>query len=551
MRIDFSTLPLWVNKNFYPGWFDRRRFHVEIGGAGSGKSVDAFRKKVFRMVSEPGHNYLVVRKSSKSNSTSTIPLTHMCISDWNLWPLFKENKSNNNTITCLHNGNQVKYMGLDDVEKIKSITFDNGPLTDVIIEEATEITEKDFNQLNLRLRGITRQPFQITLLFNPVSDTHWMKNRFFDNPGPKKKEIRIHHSTYHDNRFLDKDYKGELEALKFEDRVYYDIYALGKWGSIGNLVFRNIKYETCPYKYEDFDEVLAGMDFGYNHYHSNQLIGLKDGVKYSFRELYVRHMTNDDIIIENEKRKILSTDQACTADSAEPKSIKDWENAGYNITGAKKGKDSVMGQISWLNRGEWHIDPELCPGLASETKSFKWKEDRDGNPLDEPVKFKDDAIAACLTGDSIVNTAAGDFPIKDLIGKTGQIKTWDGKTETQEKFFDVSLTRTAQEVFIIRLKDGGEIRATKEHPLLTDHGWKTVSEIEGKYKIVKIDPYFNNKMEYISFSEIVKQDHLEDVFNMEVENTHCFSVNGGYIVHNCRYAIEEKTEYETSILDVL
>lgn len=347
------------------------------------------------MVAEKGHNYLVVRKSSKSNGTSTIPLTHMCISDWNLWPLFKENKSNNNTITCTSNGNQIKYMGLDDVEKIKSITYDNGPLTDIIIEEATEITEKDFNQLNLRLRGITLQPFQITLLFNPVSDTHWMKNRFFDNPGPKKKEIRIHHSTYLDNRFLDKDYKGELEALKFEDRVYYDIYALGKWGSIGNLVFRNIVYESCPYIYEDFDEVLAGMDYGYNHYHSNQLIGLKDGVKYSFRELYVRHMTNDEIIKENERLKVLDMTQPCTADSAEPKSIKDWQNAGYNVTGAKKGPDSVKGQISWLNRGEWHIDPDLCPGLASETKSFKWKEDRDGNVLDEPVKFKDDAIAAC------------------------------------------------------------------------------------------------------------------------------------------------------------
>lgn len=106
-------------------------------------------------------------------------------------------------------------------------------------------------------------------------------------------------------------------------------------------------------------------------------------------------MTNDEIIIENELKNVLSKTQRCTADSAEPKSIKDWQNSGYNIAPAKKGPDSVKQQISWLNRGEWIIDPVQCPGLASETKSLKWKEDRDGNPLDEPVKFKDDAIAAC------------------------------------------------------------------------------------------------------------------------------------------------------------
>jgi phage terminase large subunit len=360
----------------------------------SGKSVDTFRCAAYRMTAEPGHNYLTVRKSAKSNGTSTLPLMRSCISDWNLWPVFEEQKTTQ-TITNKYNGNQMKFMGLDDVEKIKSITFDNGPLTDIIIEEATEITEQDFNQLNLRLRGLAKQPFQMTLMFNPVSDMHWMKKRFFDNPGEKRNQITIHESTYLNNRFLDAEYKNQLEQLKYEDRVYYEIYALGHWGSIGNLVFRNIEYSTCPYSLEDFDEILAGMDFGYNHYHAIELIGIKDGVKYSFDELYVNHMTNDEIIRENETKKVLDKFQRCTADSAEPKSIKDWQNAGYNINPAKKGPDSVRQQISWLNRGKWIIDPNRCPGLASETMSYKWKEDRDGNVLDEPVKFKDDGIAAC------------------------------------------------------------------------------------------------------------------------------------------------------------
>jgi len=346
------------------------------------------------MVAENGHNYTVVRKIAATNSISTIPLMRQCISDWNLWPLFVENKSEQ-TITCTATGNQMKFVGLDNIEKIKSITFSNGPLTDILVEEATEITEKDFNQLNLRLRGIAKVPFQITLLFNPVSDAHWMKRRFFDNPGEKRDKITIHESTYLDNRFLDKDYKDELEALKYEDRVYYDVYALGKWGSIGNLVFRNVEYKPCPYKPEDFDVIIAGQDFGFNHYNAIELIGIKDGNKYSFKELYVRHMTNDEVIKENEAKAVLGKRQRCIADSAEPKSIKDWQQAGYNMVGAKKGPDSVKEQISWLNRGKWFVDPDACPGLLSEISTYKWKEDRDGNPLDEPVKFKDDGIAAC------------------------------------------------------------------------------------------------------------------------------------------------------------
>ena len=357
IRIDFSALPLWVNKKFYPLWFDRNRFVICKGGAGSGKSVDAHRRVVYRMVAETGHNYAIIRKVGRANSISTIPLIRRCISDWNLWSLFTENKSAQ-TITCA-NGNQIKFMGLDDIEKMKSITFDTGPLTDVLIEEATEITERDFNQINLRLRGLAQAPFQVTMLFNPVSDTHWIKRRFFDNPGDMRNRLTIHESTYLDNRFIDKDYKDELELLKNVDRMYYDIYALGKWGSAGNLVFHNVKYGPCPYKPEDFDEIIAGQDFGFNHYNAIELIGLKDGDKYSFGELYVRHMTNDEVIAENETKAVLSKRQLCTADSAEPKSVKEWRQAGYNVEGAKKGPDSVKTGISWLNRGIWHVDTPI------------------------------------------------------------------------------------------------------------------------------------------------------------------------------------------------
>ena len=486
MEIDLEAVWHWTNTRFAKLYADRKRFNVLKGGAGSGKSVYAHQRTIFRMVNEPGHNYLIIRKVAASNSISTWPLMRQIIGQWDMWSVFRSNISSS-TLTCIANGNQMKFVGLDDIEKIKSVTFENGPLTDILIEEATEITEVDFNQLNLRLRGLARQPFQMTLCFNPVSDTHWMKRRFFDNPGPKRKEITIHETTYHDNRFLDKAYKEELEALKYEDKTYYEVYALGNWGSIGNLVFRNIEYGKSPYGLLDYDAVYAGHDFGFNHYDAIELIGMKDGVKYSIRELYIRHMTNDEIMVENEKRGVLEKWRECICDSAEPKGIKDWSKNGYNVKGAKKGPDSVFATIGWLNKGRWVIDPEACPGLTSEVGSYKWREDKDGNPLDEPVKFKDDAVAACLAGDTIVNTESGDVPIKDLVGRTGDVKSWNGSTETASRFNGVSLTRHRQKVYKITMADGGTIKATADHPVLTESGWKKVGELVAGDKVVKVD----------------------------------------------------------------
>lgn len=399
MHVDFKYLPYWVNKAFYPLWFDRNRFIIKKGSAGSGKSVDTFRCATYRMTSEPGHNYLVVRKSAKSNGTSTYPLMKSCISDWKLWPLFEERKTTQ-TIKNKHNGNEMRFMGLDDVEKIKSITFENGPLTDIIVEEATETSENDFKQLNLRLRGLARQPFQITMMFNPISATHWIKKRFFDNPGGKKDRITIHESTYLDNRFIDEEYKEQLEQLKDEDYVYYQIYALGHWGVIGNTVFSNYVIEDFELDYNDFDDVVQGQDYGFHHPFAFELLGFKDGELYIFDEIHQTKRTNNELI-EDAKNYFTQRglyhrvrNNYTTGDSAEPDRITEWNQAGFRVNSAKKGTGSVKFGIDFLKRHKIHIHKTRCPGIAGEIPLFKYREDKDGNVLDEFVNFKDDGIAA-------------------------------------------------------------------------------------------------------------------------------------------------------------
>ena len=125
----------------------------------------------------------------------------------------------------------MAFAGLDDVEKIKSITFENGELTHIWCEEATEMNEADINQLKVRLRGGNTKK-QIVLSFNPINIQHWIKAHFIDSG-----LATVCFSTYKDNKFLTEDDKKALEDLKSIDEYTYNVYCLGQWGILGKTVF--------------------------------------------------------------------------------------------------------------------------------------------------------------------------------------------------------------------------------------------------------------------------------------------------------------------------
>lgn len=209
---------------------EAHRYIVLYGGAGSGKSVFAAQRLIVRMMRKKLCNVLVVRKVGDTNRTSTFALMRQVISRWGLYSLFDITDLR---IVCKITGNECIFKGLDDPEKIKSVTFAKGELTDIWIEEASEITEEDFNQLDIRLRGKGIHG-QITLSFNPVNILHWLKKRFFDKKEPRAVTLK---TTYRDNLHLDEDYKKTLEGYKTTDPYYYQVYCLGQWGVIGKTIF--------------------------------------------------------------------------------------------------------------------------------------------------------------------------------------------------------------------------------------------------------------------------------------------------------------------------
>ena len=219
------------NAVFLPLFFDHHRHLILMGGGGSGKSIFAGRKVLERCATEPGHRMLVVRKVAKTLRESCFDQLKAQAMQY-YGPAIRmipRGKSGDMYITFT-NGSEILFAGLDDVEKLKSIHDISG----IWIEEASELLEGDFNQLDIRLRGERKYYKQIIISFNPISITHWLKKRFFDREDARVVTSR---TTYKDNRFLPEEDRLTLEAFRETDPYYYQVYCLGQWGVLSQTIF--------------------------------------------------------------------------------------------------------------------------------------------------------------------------------------------------------------------------------------------------------------------------------------------------------------------------
>lgn len=230
MKVNIKISKKVFNDVYLPYLENEDRYLLFYGGGSSGKSYFIAQRFIYKLIHPTRCNLLVVRQTGDTNRKSTFPLLKQVISNWNISKHFKINESDMR-IKCLLTGNEVAFAGLDDVEKIKSITFENGELTDIWVEEATETQEADINQLKVRLRG-GKSKKQIVLSFNPINVQHWIKRHFIDS-----KLATVCFSTYKDNKFLTDDDRKALEDLKYTDEYTYNVYCLGQWGILGKTVF--------------------------------------------------------------------------------------------------------------------------------------------------------------------------------------------------------------------------------------------------------------------------------------------------------------------------
>lgn len=385
------------NKIFKPVHQATCRYIIMKGSAGSGKSVDTAQQYIVRLMKDKGRNLLCLRKSEVTNRDSTFAELISAINRIGVTDYWKATLNPLN-LKCI-NGNKIIFRGMNDErqrEKLKSITFENGKLTDVWFEELTEFTQNDFEIIDDRLRGELPDGlfYQIKGTFNPVSAQHWVKKVFFDISDPN---VLTHHSTYLDNRFVDEAYKQRMMRRKLIDPEGYRIYGEGEWGEIGGLILHNWEVKEISQELEHYDSISIGQDFGFNHANAILLLGFKDGDVYILKEIYVYEKDTSEII-PMANQQLIPKNKKMYCDSAEPDRINMWRKENYKAEAVVKEKGCVNSQIDWLKQRKIYVHPS-CIWTIKELQQWKWQKDEKSNTyLDEPVEVFDDAMAALRYG---------------------------------------------------------------------------------------------------------------------------------------------------------
>jgi phage terminase large subunit len=420
-------LPDIVGGGYRDFWNFKGRYRVVKGSRASKKSKTTALNFIWRLITMPETNLLVVRKTYRSLKNSCFAELRWAIerlgvaADWQLREELLE-------MTYLPTGQKIYFRGLDDPHKITSIVAAHGYLCFLWIEEAFEVTsEEAFNVLDESIRGGFGDSVeavdvagsgdvksladsedsvnvkdsgestgarnaknglfkQVTLTFNPWNEHHWLKRRFFDCP--PSEDILAKTVNYKCNEFLDEADLRVFERMAVQDPARYRVAGLGEWGVSEGLVYNS--WRECDF---DVAEVAArpgvcsvfGLDFGYVNDETALFCGLVDEAAkrlYVFDELYRKGLSNEQIY--EEICRMGYAKEKIRADSAEPKSIDRLRELGLRrICAARKGKDSILNGIDYLQGFEILVLPK-CRNFLAEIGGYVWLQDREGRYTNYP-----------------------------------------------------------------------------------------------------------------------------------------------------------------------
>lgn len=382
-------LPEIIGKGYGTYWNYKGRYRVVKGSRASKKSTTTALNMIYRIMTYPNSNGLVIRKVFRTVKDSCFSQLKWAIHRLKVDKYWKATNSPLE-LTYLPTGQKILFRGLDDPLKVTSVAVDKGSLCFLWIEEAYEIMiEDDFNMLDESIRGQVPDGLfkQITLTLNPWNDRHWIKKRFFDT---EDKDILAITTNYKCNEWLDESDLKVFETMKTHNPKRYRVAGLGEWGVVDGLVYENVREDR--FNKEDVIKnnpdikPVFGLDFGYTNDPTALFCGLLDLENYKiyvFDELYEKGLSNKNIYKEIEKMGYRK--ERIIADSAEPKSIDELKDLGlYRISPAKKGKDSILNGVQFIQNFEIIVHPR-CVNFMTEITNYQWAKDKFNKAINEPI----------------------------------------------------------------------------------------------------------------------------------------------------------------------
>lgn len=349
-----------------------KRFIVEQGGTRSGKTYNILIWLIFAYCSRNSNKVITIcRKTFPALRGSVL---RDFIDIMKTAGLYDEEYHNKSEHTYLLNGNLIEFISIDQPTKVRG-----RKRAVVFVNEANELTWEDFFQLNIRTDEF------LILDFNPSDEFHWIYDRILN-----RNDAELHVTTYKDNPFLSRALVDEIELLENTDADYWLVYGLGQRGRSRDLIYQYKEIDKIP----DGASLLGyGMDWGFTNAPTVLVAIYIQGINIYIKELIYRHGLHNHEIDALMKDANVSKYDTIVADNEDPKSISELFNFGWNIVKSTKGADSVVFGIDLMKRHVLHTTSDSL-NIIKEFRNYKWKKDKDGRLINEPVKLFDHGLDA-------------------------------------------------------------------------------------------------------------------------------------------------------------
>lgn len=442
-------------------------------------------------------------------------------------------------------GQRIYFRGLDDPQKARSIRTPFSYISDLWFEELSEYD--GIEEIQDVTRSIQRGGHEFMTFYSynpPETSSNWVNYALSD--------IEAHDPTFRqyksDYRSVPPDWLGEkffrdAEILRrMNERAYRHVY-LGEITGNGGTVFPNVREVDIPdSEIAKFDNVFWGADFGLRD-PTVLLASQYDagaGIVTIFDEVYKPDMALDEIV-HDFKEHHCGFDYIM-GDSAAAQLIVSLRTRGVPILPVEKYGDFRMMTTKWLQSlREIKIVRRRCPNAYREFVNCEYEKNKAGEFTGRIPDGNDHAIDSCLAGDTIVHTTKGDYTIEELVGTQGMCETYNEESRVfhTTAFCNVRKTRTFAETVTLRLGDELTVRCTPDHKFLE----KTEGWIPAAMLTLKRTSRIKTEFGWSKVLGIDENHRREDVYDLEVPETHNYVINGRIVCHNCRYSFARVARY--------
>lgn len=492
---------------YKPFWRSKATYIVCKGSRASGKSKHAALWLIYSMMKFPLANALVVRKVLDTMRDSVCAdliwaMHRLKVEEY--WD-YPTKKTSPLIITYKPTGQKIIFKGLDDSKKATSVSVSVGVLCWLFIEEAYEIDdEADFDTLDESIRGELPPGYfkRVLMIFNPWSESTWIKSRFFDAPSDK---VLTMTTTYMDNPWLSDTDRAIFEDMRINRPERYRVAGLGDWGISGAVYFEEFDpdvHVVQPFQIPDYWRIERAIDYGLDALACLYVAIDPEGNAYVISEVY--------------KHGLIVSDAAAAIQNGEPRQQTRWvtyappdlwsrtkdtgrtideiyRDCGVPLTKSDNNRISGWMQIHERLKVVDDVDGgktarikifSSCKNLIRCISTIKADEDNINDCATEPHEL----THLCVSGDTLVKTPHGYSRIDSLVGTQGECISYDEETgeEVIGEYDCVVMTNPAAEVYEVELADGTKIKATAKHKVLTAAGWKTFEELTESDDIITV-----------------------------------------------------------------